>query len=65
MKQILQKLRQIKKYCAEHDNHCHNCVYDTERFDCVWMSITNQMHNECPDEWDLERVEEILNESGR
>ncbi len=63
MKQILQKLRQIKKYCAEHDRQCTNCVYKT------WIDCRIQMVADLlvlvPDEWDLEKVEEILNESGR
>lgn len=63
MKQILQKLKQIKKYCTEHDNFCSNCVYRTRK-DCRIQMVADLLVV-VPDEWDLEKVEEILNESGR
>ena len=62
MKAILQKLKQIKKYCAEHDNQCTNCVYKT-RIDCRIQMVADLLVL-VPDKWDLEKVEEILSESG-
>ncbi len=61
MKNFIQKLRQIKKYCAEHDDQCNNCIYDDDET-CRIQTIMTYLANHPPIDWNVDDVEERLND---
>lgn len=65
MKKIIEKLKRIGRYCAEHDQFCSGCHYFEARtgdgpFDCKVMNAVDYLRNLNPEEWDMTKVEEIL-----
>ena len=59
---VLNKLKQIKKYCGEHED-CRNCIYYIPINDCEICHVVHSLCFEKPTEWDLKKVEDILNGS--
>jgi len=57
---LLTKLRMIAHYCAQHDEYCKDCMYDSERYGCAWMSLAEYALNKCPDDWDFDEIERRL-----
>lgn len=68
MNAVIQKLKQIKKYCAEHAEMCDNCIYyrpyvHLNREHCAISNAVFHLGGQNPEEWDLDIVEEMLNDS--
>ena len=66
MENVIKKLAQIKKYCAEHAEMCDNCIYyrpyvHLNREHCVISSAVFHLGGQNPEEWDLDMLKEILN----
>lgn len=60
---VLNKLKQIKKYCGEHED-CMNCIYYIPINDCEICHVVHSLYFEkAPREWNLKKVEDILNGS--
>ena len=59
---IVTKLKQVSHYCSEHDNQCRNCVYESKNYWCVPMELADYLRQRCPDEWDVNKIERILND---
>lgn len=58
---LMTRLKQVAHYCDRHDEYCHNCMYDTKEFGCIWMSITKLVQNQCPNDWEFDEIERRLN----
>lgn len=62
MNAVVSKLKQIKKYCREHDDYCTNCVYRVagpDTYGCLIMDCVHYLEG-TPDDWNLEFLEEEL-----
>lgn len=68
MESVLKKLAQIKKLCAEHSEMCDNCIYyrpfqHLNREHCTITSAVFHLGGQNPEEWDLDLIKEILNDT--
>lgn len=58
------KLRQISKYCKEHDNYCTNCVYkNSNPLGCSVIDILHYLANNSPDYWDFDEIDRLTEET--
>ena len=69
---VLNKLKQIQHYCRKHreEGGCETCVYykisklnEVYSFgSCRINSAVDTLYDKWPQEWDLEKLEEILDD---
>ena len=65
-KQIIETLRNIKEHCNKRGN-CKSCQFDgeykfTTEARCVLTVISHYLGSVSPYEWDMEKIERIIND---
>lgn len=56
--QLINKLKELKYFCSMHDVRCRDCIYKKD--DCQINMLTNELSADIPQDWDIERIEEII-----
>ena len=56
--QLINKLKELKYFCSMHDAHFKDCIYKKD--DCQINMLTNELSADIPQDWDLERIEELI-----
>jgi len=56
--QLINKLKELKYFCSMHDVRCRDCIYKKD--DCQINMLTNELSADIPQDWDLERIEELI-----
>ena len=56
--QLMNKLKEVKYFCSMHDAHCNNCIY--KRNNCMINELAGELSADIPQDWDLKKVEEII-----
>ena len=59
-KQIIETLRNIKKYCKE--DTCEGCKFNTSYRECQIQNIIHLLNGD-PAYWEIEKIERIINET--